>query len=263
MLKARVAESITASDGAYRKLSAGKSRFKRLLRNGSLICAVIRAMKTLTFALLATLSAAGLAQDSFKQTTWKPKEGQENVWAIEFKFQVSGMDAVFTGMSHRKTVKVNLDSSMEIEGWTEDAKVVLGGSVMDQPTEKSTVKIGADGKPTVKEEFKSAVDEAFTAIGTVKLPAAGAKVGDKWKLTDPFDRLGPGEAELLGPADFCGHKCLAFKVTYTVLAGGTAEGKVYDDLETGVLAGFEATFKKLAIAPGIESDGTATMKITK
>ena len=220
-------------------------------------------MRTLTLALLAALSTTCLAQDSYKQTTWKPKEGQETVWAIEFKFQVSGMDAVFTGNSHRKVVKVNPDSSMEIESWTEDGKVVLGGSVMEQPSEKSTVKIGADGKPTMKEDFKSAVDEAFTAIGTVRLPAEGAKVGDKWKLTDPFDRIGPGEAEFLGTADFCGHKCLACKVTYTALSGGTAEGKVYDDLETGLFVGFEAAFKKLAIAPGIESDGTATMKLAK
>lgn len=210
------------------------------------------------FALAVCASA--FAQDKVIVPVYKPKAGEESAWKVEIKFSAMNQDALFTGTAHSKGVKVNDDGSFETENWMQDGKVSIMGSEQEQPGEKHTVKYDPEGNPVENRDLNSGMEEMLSVFSDVTTPKEGAKVGDKWALKDKFDRIGKGEADFLGEADYNGQKCYAFHAAYSPKSGGSSDGKIYLGKD-GRLVGFEMTFKEVSIAPGIQSDGSASMKL--
>lgn len=215
--------------------------------------------RLLPFAMFA-LSAVSFGQDTVSIPAWKPSEGEVRAWKVELKFTAMNQEGVFTGTAQSKVLKVNADGTYEAENWMDDGKVKIMGSEQEQPGDKHVVKFDKTGQPLEKKDFTSSVDEMLSVFTDVTTPEGGVKVGDKWVLKDKFDRIGKGEGELLGDAEFLGKKCLAFHATYSPKDGGTCDGKVYLTKE-GLFLGFELTYKEVTVAPGIQSDGSASMKL--
>lgn len=218
-------------------------------------------MKPLALIFAAMVAGAALAQDAVVPKAWKPVAGETNSWNLVFKFKVAGQDAKFTTKVTRTVVSVESNGNCEIESKNEGAKVTFGSSEQEQPNSAKTRKYGPDLKPLEKEEFNSGVDEMFSAFAAAELPTAGAKPGDKWKLTDKFGQLNKGECEFVGETKKLGRDCHEIKVTYAPADGGTSEGRVFLSADNNLIVAMELTFKEVAVAQGIVSDGSATMDL--
>lgn len=212
-------------------------------------------------SLALTLVSFSQAQDKVIVPRKDPVAGQHLMYSLELTFLVMQQEATFKGTAHQKVIKVEPDGSYEGESWLEKGVLHIMGSDQEQPEEHKVSKHLKGGQPVDKKEFESGIDELLSAFSSSRVPESGAKVGDKWEVQDWFGRLGKCEATFLGLLKVGGKECASIMVAYSPIEGGSAEGKVYWGLESGDLVALDVRFSKVAIAQGIESDGTAKLTL--
>jgi hypothetical protein len=244
--------------------SAQKGAIASILgRNLRILASVEPSMRCPALLIGLLVVALSSAQDptAFTRPPREHKVGTVDRWALEVKFQAMGQDAVFTGNLQRKVVEVQDNGDYSVETRIEEAKVSIMRGTQDQPSEPHVSKVHKDGSPVDPEPLKNELDEVLTAFFSAELPEKGAKSGGTWKLDSQGRVKGEGDVRLVGPVDWQRRKCLQLETTYKCAEPeGTAKGSVYLDRATGRLVGIDATFTKVKVAVGIESDGSVLLK---
>ncbi len=209
---------------------------------------------------LALLPVLGHAQDNQKYTFIRPepKVGLTYKWKFDVNFAVMGNDAKFTGSLVRKIIKLDPNGDQTWESQMTDAKLSFGGNESDQNSPATTTVIDKDGNPKEEKESSSDLEDTLGAYATFKSPVEGILIGQEFEVPKTKMHRGVGHAKLIGFDTWKERKCAKFSLEYAPdQSQGKSSGTVYLDKETGILVGFDFTFKAIEVFSGVVSDGDA------
>lgn len=221
-------------------------------------------MRGATLLLVSLFASQAICQDLIKPTYAKPEVGQSWTYDLQSKFTAIGQDASLVGKLVRTVTAVEADGTFEVETANKGVVLTFGGSDEAQEDRSKKVIMLANGLPKQRVASESQLSEAFDALGSARLPEAGAKAGDAWDLPKTESTPGTGRVVLVGQQTVLGHACYRLDVTYKPVEGeASVSGSAFLDTKLGLMVSLEVKFSSLSFGPGVLADGTASIKLTE
>lgn len=214
------------------------------------------------FATALVLAVSAQAQETYALKS-TPKVGEKVAYKVTIETTIQGVNALFTGKSVTRVVKVEPNGNVSSVTEESDLKVKIEDQVVDLPaedphgvtTDQRGILVTMIGKKTRPDDYRLAYMNCIVA------PDAPVKVGDSWSYEfkpnpNHKNNLSKAEYTLAAIEKVKGISCAKIKVNHSESGGGekplSLSGNVWIRLTDGMPMKADTVAKNVPLIEGTD-----------